>query len=424
MQKEDYAILGRSKHDIEKYGDKGTAYIGKVLISGGDSPVMGKKILIDFAKPHLILVCGKRGGGKSYTMSVLMEAISKMDFSIKSRVSLIVIDTVGIFWTLKYKSKKEFEEWGIKPEGINVKVSIPQGIEEFYKEKKIPYDDVFSLKASELGGDEWMELFGLNWRDPEGIVLNSAIEEVREKLGSYYGIKEIISGIEKQNGEEKTKQSLIARIKNIERQGFVTKQGTKINDLAKAGEIRIIDVSGFKQTMGMESIKEIVIAVIGKKLFEQRMIYRKEEEINFIQGKGRTSGLPLVWLFIDEAHMFLPSDRKSISRNVLLEWVRVGRQPGLGLLLATQRPNKLHPDAISQCDLFISHRLTSNKDIEAVGEISPTYLRYPLRHYYEKMPREQGYALIIDDQTENIWMIRVRPRMTWDGGKTASAFLR
>ncbi len=421
---EEAVVLGRTKKDLEKYGTKGTAYIGKVLISGAEQDVLGKKVLVDVAKPHLVLICGKRGGGKSYTMSVFLEAIARMDYSVRSRISVLVIDTVGIFWTLKYKNNKTYPEWDITPEPTDVKVAIPKAVENFYKEKKIPFDMVFSLKASELGVDEWLELFGLNWKSEEGIVLSNAIEEVKEKLGSYYGVKEIISAIEKQEGSEKTKKILIGLLQSFNKKGFVSKDGFKISDLAKPGKITIIDVSGFKQTMGMESIKEVVVAVIGKRLFEERMIYRKEEEISLIKGKGRVSSLPLVWMFIDEAHMFMPKDRKSLSLNVLLEWVRVGRQPGLGLLLATQRPNKLHPDAISQCDLFISHRLTSDKDIEAVGEISPTYLSYPLRHYYEKMPRRQGYALVIDDSTENLWMIKVRPRMSWDGGKTASAFLR
>ncbi len=32
--------------------------------------------------------------------------------------------------------------------------------------------------------------------------------------------------------------------------------------------------------------------------------------------------------------------------------------------------------------------------------------------------------LVIDDNSEKIWMIKVRPRFSWDAGVTASAFLR
>ena len=58
------AVLGRELDEIEKYGERGTAYIGKVVMSSGERPVLGRKILVDIAKPHLVLICGKRGGGK------------------------------------------------------------------------------------------------------------------------------------------------------------------------------------------------------------------------------------------------------------------------------------------------------------------------------------------------------------------------
>ena len=38
------------------------------------------------------------------------------------------------------------------------------------------------------------------------------------------------------------------------------------------------------------------------------------------------------------------------------------------------------------------------------------------------MPRSKGYALLLDDQTEKLWMIKVRPRFSWDGGVTATVF--
>ena len=74
---EDSSVLGRSEHDIEKYGDKGTAYFGKSVMSSGEKPVLGRKIMIDVAKPHLMLICGKRGAGKSFSMAVLIEEFAR-----------------------------------------------------------------------------------------------------------------------------------------------------------------------------------------------------------------------------------------------------------------------------------------------------------------------------------------------------------
>ena len=91
------AVIGRSEKDIKKYGEKGTAFLGKVVMSAGQHPVLGRKILMDISRPHVVLVCGKRGGGKSYTMGVIIEEFTRLPQSVRQRLSVLVIDTVGIF---------------------------------------------------------------------------------------------------------------------------------------------------------------------------------------------------------------------------------------------------------------------------------------------------------------------------------------
>ena len=63
-------------------------------------------------------------------------------------------------------------------------------------------------------------------------------------------------------------------------------------------------------------------------------------------------------------------------------------------------------------------------DIAAVSALRPSYMHQTFDHYFNEMPRGKGFALIIDDNTEKIWMIKVRPRFSWDAGVTASAFLK
>ncbi len=62
--KEESSVIGRTAKDLKKYGEKGTAYLGKTVLSAGDNPTLGRKVLVDISKPHLVLICGKRGGGK------------------------------------------------------------------------------------------------------------------------------------------------------------------------------------------------------------------------------------------------------------------------------------------------------------------------------------------------------------------------
>jgi hypothetical protein len=423
---EEESVIGRSFSDLEEYGKEGAGYLGRVVISKGERPVLGRKILIDLAKPHVILICGKRGYGKSYTMAVLLEEFARLPVALQNRIAVIVIDTVGIFWSLKMPNKFEtslLEEWGLQAQSTNARVLVPKGLASFYREKGIPIDGTFTIKASELTGIEWMALFKLSWRDPEGVLITRIIEELKEKIGTYFGIDEIIAAIQAdKESDSVTKQALINRLKAAKSWGLIEKTGTRIRDIARPATITIIDVSAYRQAIEMEGVRDIIVALLGKKLFEERMLYRKEEEAKLITQNTRTSEMPLVWLFVDEAHMFMPKSGKNIALNVLLEWARVGRQPGLSLVLATQRPEKLHPDFLSQCDIFISHRLTAGPDIQAVSMLRPSYLYQDLAKYYEEMPRGKGFAIVLDDNSEKLWLIKVRPRFSWDAGVTASAF--
>ena len=98
----------------------------------------------------------------SYTLAVLMEEMARLDSSIRSRISTITIDTVGIFWGLKLPAANidnaELSAWDLKADKTNVQVLVPRGQLNFYKEKGLPIDGAFTLKCSELEETEWMAL--------------------------------------------------------------------------------------------------------------------------------------------------------------------------------------------------------------------------------------------------------------------------
>ncbi len=133
-------------------------------------------------------------------------------------------------------------------------------------------------------------------------------------------------------------------------------------------------------------------------------------------------GIPMVWMFIDEAHMFVPRDRETPAADVLVnEWLRQGRQPGLSVVFATQRPAALHSDVMSQSDIIICHRLTAQDDITALEAIHPTYMREGISDNLKKIGTEKGVALIIDDTSEAAHLVKMRPRKSWHGGEEPGA---
>ena len=151
------------------------------------------------------------------------------------------------------------------------------------------------------------------------------------------------------------------------------------------------------------------------------MTARRIEEIDEMEGLNQNE-MPITWMLIDEAHEFLPNDGETAASHPLMRWVKIGREPGVSLVLATQQPAKLHPDALSQCDIILSHRLTSKQDIDALGEIMHTYMRHDINHYIDALPDSKGTGLLLDDNSERIYPVQMRPRKSWHAGGTPDAF--
>ncbi|HJW97033.1 MAG TPA: ATP-binding protein, partial [archaeon] len=101
-----------------------------------------------------------------------------------------------------------------------------------------------------------------------------------------------------------------------------------------------------------------------------------------------------------------------------------GREPGISLLLITQIPNKLHSDALAQADLVIAHHLTSEADMKALRGIMQTYAMKDIEEYMNALPRKKGVALVLDDNSERIYTIQIRPRLSWHAGGSPLAIKR
>ncbi|MCX6750815.1 MAG: DUF87 domain-containing protein, partial [Candidatus Pacearchaeota archaeon] len=67
------------------------------------------KIFTDVIRSHVILVAGKRGSGKSYTLGVLAEELSILPKEVSQNIASLIFDTMGIYWTMKYPNEKDKE---------------------------------------------------------------------------------------------------------------------------------------------------------------------------------------------------------------------------------------------------------------------------------------------------------------------------
>ncbi len=80
-----------------------------------------------------------------------------------------------------------------------------------------------------------------------------------------------------------------------------------------------------------------------------------------------------VLLVIDEAHNVCPAEPadalQARATELCIAIAGEGRKYGLYLLLSTQRPQKLHPNVLSQCDNLVLMRMNSRADLAEIGEV-------------------------------------------------------
>lgn len=376
---------------------------------------LGSNVNVDIIHPHIILICGKRGYGKSYTIGVLLEEISQLEEDVKNNLGVIVFDTLGIFWTTKFPNSNENEKlnkWNLSPNGFDINIFVPKNYKEEYKNKEIDVNS-FSIKLSELSPYHWFQLFNLKETDPLGITLSRNLIKITES-SSGYSIDELLVCIKNDTRSENiVKDAIENYLITADSWGIFDKDGLSITDIVKPGSISIIDLSHLPNPV----LKNIVLTIISEKIFEKRIQDRKLYELKKIGINFEETGIPMVWMVIDEAQLFLPNNKEILSKDVLInEWMRQGRQPGLSLIMATQRPSALEPEVLSHSDIIVCHRLTAQEDIDALSRIRPTYMHRSIKESIKKIGDEKGVALIIDDTSESAHIIKIRPRISWHGG--------
>ena len=429
-------IVGRNEADKKKFGNKGTILLGRNYVKMGQTTSLSNYVYLDVIRSHVVFVVGKRGSGKSYSSSVIAEGMINLPDEVSKNLAVIMLDTMGIYWTMKYPNEKDLdllEMWDLKPKGLK-KINIFTPIGQFEKAKSIgiPTDYPFSIKASELTGEDWRLAFELPASHSVSILIEKTLGDLAEERILEYDIEDIVERMEKDKSfPDVVKNEAVNRFKAARRWGLFSKEGTKIDVLIKGGMVSVLDVSAYATSEGGWGVKSLVVGLICKRVFIERMVSRQLEEIEAIktgysyfkmeeetQSKDKK---PLVWFILDEAHEMLPREGKTAATDALVTILREGRQPGLSLLLITQQPGKIHSDVLTQADIVLAHRLTARRDVDALNSMMQSYLGDTLTGYLNMLPSEKGAAIILDDNSERLYPMRVRPKFSWHGGEAPTA---
>ncbi len=425
-------IIGRSKKDIEKYGKEGTIILGKQYIQMGQTVSLSNPVYFDIASSHVVFIVGKRGSGKSYSLGAIAEGLSDLPLEIKQNLSIILLDTMGIYWTMKYPNYQDaplLKSWNMEAKPLDIKIYTPKGFYYQYKETGIPTDFPFSLRPLDIDPLDWCTAFSMHPNSAEGVLITKLVQQLKEK-NENYELDRLIDLVKKDAESDKVVKSVVAnQFEKAKGWEIFSKEGTPLKELVAGGQVTVLDVSPYATMSSGWEIKSLVVGLICRTLFNQRMLARKTEEFKTVDAamhyfsKETEDKLkePLVWIALDEAHELLPKEGKTAATEALITILREGRQPGISLILASQQPGKIHTDVMTQADTVIAHRLTAQLDVEALQQLTQSYMRQGLEQEINQLPRVTGAAVIFDDANERIFPVQVRPRFTWHGGSSPTA---
>jgi DNA helicase HerA-like ATPase len=130
-------------------------------------------------------------------------------------------------------------------------------------------------------------------------------------------------------------------------------------------------------------------------------------------------------IVIDEAHNLCTPEPATPVEKLLTERIvqiaAEGRKYGLWLLLSTQRPSKVHQNALSQCDNLALMRMSSPRDLADLSEV----FGYAPESLLERSPAfTQGQALFAGGFVDQPSLVQMGARLTHEGGTDVTVPLR
>ncbi len=409
---------------------KAAILMGKIAEQTPSKNTLNWAVWLDATFPHVGLIAGKRGSGKSYDLGVIAEGLCAGDSRISfgtQRFAMILFDTQNQFWTLIRSGtdlpKKEallLKPWNLEPVAFTAPtIYRPKGTQQV-----APFEVEFAIRPSDLEADDWTALCGLDRYSAMGQCLRTAIVA----MSGRWTLQDLIDALDALRGgsfAEQTVDGVSWRLAAVEDSQLFDPAADDISArLAHDGNKSVIELADLD-----DATKGVVVAVIMRKVMRWAAPAQRRRKIASVMGEVVPEGddvAPRIWVLIDEAHLVCPAGQATAARPVIVDYVKRGRDAGLSLILATQQPSALDASAISQNDLVLIHKLTIDPDIASATSRMPA--RPPTS--VTKLPRavelkgveelarslDAGQALVADSESSRAFVMQSRPRVTPHGG--------
>lgn len=366
-----------SQHIKDGYACKGDFItLGGAMLDG--VPVGGEahvNIALKTLNRHG-LIAGATGTGKTKTIQVLSEQLSK------NGIPVLMMDIKGDFSGIAMP--------GIEQPFITErhgKINLPYEVKAFPVElMTISKQNGVRMRAtvSEFGPVLFSRILDLN--DTQSGIVSIIFKYCDDhkiplldlkdfKKTIQYITEEGKSVIEREYGKISTSSTglILRKVIELEQQGadlFFGELSFDIQDLMRFDE----NGHGYVNIMRLTDIQD------KPKLFSTFMLCLLAEIYNQMREQG-DSGRPELIIFIDEAHLIFSQASKTLQEQIETI-VKLIRSKGIGVYFITQNPQDIPSGVLSQLGLKIQHALrafTAN-DRKA---IKMTAENYPLSDYYK-----------------------------------------
>lgn len=337
-------------------------------------------------------ILGSTGSGKSYAVALILERAAKLKYP-----NILVFDMHGEYAPLANPTKSGF--------ATRLRIAGPGDLDK-------PGEDVLFLPYWLLNRDEMLSMildrsdqnapnqasrFTLHVRNLKEKTLQDAKKDEVAKTFTVdspipYPMEALTSLLEKDNTDKAVRADgrgekagdwegkLTRFISRLEaklgdrRYGFMFNPPPQANTYEwLAGQTRrllgMIEGKGIKIIDFSEVPSDVLPVVTGTLA---RLLY----DVQFwMAAEKRTP----VTLLCDEAHLYLPirDDADAVQRQALGAFERIakeGRKYGFSLLVVSQRPSDVSKTILSQCNNFLSLRLTNDTDQAVIKRLMPDSL--------------------------------------------------
>ena len=350
-------------------------------------------------------LCGQSGSGKTFALGVILEQLL-----IETDLRIVILDPNSDFVRLdqirritdinKTRSEKllaeKYDHFAdyfdkIKP---SLRIMRPESCSD-------NSPDVLKIRLSDLAPNEQGAILSLDPLD-EREEFNSFYKIVESLDPNNYLVLDIMNAIIKDFSSEARKIGL--RIENLGIENWeiwCQPEDNSLTDLLKEDwRCLVLDIGSLSSTKEKLAISSAVFGYFWRNRNEKKPVL----------------------IVIDEAHNLClqspTSNLEKISTDHVIRIAGEGRKYGIYLLLSTQRPQKIHSNAITLCDNLVLMKMISNIDQKFISDIFSQASKSLIS---KSSTFSIGEALIAGNIVRSPTFAKFEGRLTFEGGSDVSS---